>query len=107
MATLINHRAIDAVIHRNIRALKKTGVLTVRPGYKMTGGWITDRPAIVATVDKKIDGLKPSAMLPAEVNDLPVHVREATGLQRLRAADPSNYNLVVAHGRQEFRETSA
>src|SRR5262249_759565 len=34
----------------------------------------------------------------------PVDVREATGLQRLRAKDPVTHALVVAHGRPEFQE---
>lgn len=104
MATKINHGAIDKVIQRNIRSFRKPGVFTVRPGYKLTGGWITDKPAIVATVDKKLDGLTPNQKLPAEVEDVPVDVREATGMQRLRAADPAAHALMIAHGRNEFRE---
>jgi hypothetical protein len=62
----------------------------VRPGYELTEGWITDKPAIVATVDKKPDSLTPKQMLPAEVEDVPVDVRQAKGMQRLRAADPQH-----------------
>lgn len=104
MATPINRAAIDHVIGRNIRAFRKRGVYTVRPGYKFTGGWITDKPAIVVTVEKKLDKLVPRDRLPAEVEDIPVDVREATGLQRLRAHDPVAHALVVAHGRPEFHE---
>lgn len=104
MATTINHRAIDGIVRRNISALRKPGALTVRPGFKMTGGWITDKPAIVVTVDKKLDALKPSDKLPAEINDVPLDVREATGLQRLRAKNPTAHALVVAHGRSENKE---
>jgi len=96
--------AIDRVIQRNMRAFKKPGVLTVRPGLEMTGGWITSRRAIVVTVDKKLDGLSPSQMLPSELEDIPVDVREATGLQRLRQADPDAYQLAHAHMRPEYRE---
>ena len=104
MATKINGAAIDRVIRRHLKLFRKPGVLTLRPGYKMTGGWITDKPAIVATVDKKLKGLKPSQRLPADVEDVPVDVREATGLQRLRHADPDAYALAVAHARNEFKE---
>lgn len=102
MATKIDYSGIDKVIGRNIKSFKKPGVFTVRPGYKLTGGWVTDKPAIVATVDKKLDGLTPKERLPAEVEDVPVDVREATGMQRLRAADPAAYALMVAHERGEF-----
>jgi len=104
MATQLDEAAIDQVIRRNLGKFRKKGVYTVRPGYKFTGGWITDKPAIVATVDKKLDGLPPSQMLPAEVDDVPVDVREATGLQRLRAKSPLDHALVVTHGRREFVE---
>jgi phosphatidylserine/phosphatidylglycerophosphate/cardiolipin synthase-like enzyme len=104
MAAPINERAIDGVIQRHIRAFRKPGVLTVRPGYKMTGGWITDKPAIVATVNKKLDGLPPSQKLPAEIGDTAVDVREATSMQRLRAVNPAAHALVVAHGRGEIQE---
>jgi len=96
--------AIDRVIQRNMRAFKKPGVMTVRPGLEMTGGWITPRRAIVVTVDKKLDGLSPAQMLPSEVEDIPVDVREATGLQRLRDDDPDAYQLAHAHMRPEYQE---
>lgn len=104
MATKINHSAIDEVIRRNLEKFRRAGALTVRPGYKMTGGWITDKPAIVATVKQKIEGLSPRGRLPSEVEDIPVDVREATALQRLRQSDPASHSLVIAHGRNELNE---
>lgn len=104
MSTKINHKKIDDIIKRNVKLFDKAGVLTVRPGYKMTGGWITDKPAIVATVDKKLDGLDDEDKLPSEVEDYPVDVREATGLQRLRKSNLDSYDLVKAHGRAEYNE---
>ncbi|HWE75630.1 MAG TPA: phospholipase D-like domain-containing protein [Stellaceae bacterium] len=104
MATPINHAAINRVIRRNLLQFKKTGVMTVRPGYQISGGWITDKPAIVATVDRKLSGLPAAQRLPAEVDDVPVDVREATGMQRLRHTDPAAHALVVAHGRSEYNE---
>jgi len=104
MSTAINHPKIDDVIKRNLPLFNKPGALTVRPGYKMTGGWITDKPSIVVTVDKKLDGLTDEQKLPAEVEDIPVDVREATGLQRLRAKDPVNYLVAKAHIREDQQE---
>jgi PLD-like domain len=104
MATKLNGAAIDRVIRRNLKLFRKPGVLTLRPGYKMTGGWITDKPAIIATVDKKLKGLRPSQRLPVDVENVPVDVREATGLQRLRNADADAYALAVVHTRDEFKE---
>jgi phospholipase D-like protein len=106
MATQINRKAIDHVIRHNLARLRKPGVMTVRPGFKLTGGWITNKPAIVATVNRKLDGLPPSQMLPHEIDDIPVDVREATGLQRLRQVDPQAHSLIVAHGRNELHEPS-
>lgn len=104
MATKINYSAMDKVIRRNVKAFRKPGVFTVRPGYKFTGGWVTDKPAIVATVDKKLDGLPPNQKLPSEVEDVPVDVREATGLQRLRSLDPPAQTLMLSHARGQYRE---
>jgi phospholipase D-like protein len=104
MATRKSLAAIDRIVRRNLAKFRKPGVMTVRPGYKLTGGWITDRPAIVATVDRKLDGLPPEQMLPREVDDVAVDVREATGLQRLRDTDAKAHALVVSHGRNEFQE---
>lgn len=104
MATPVNRGAINRVIQKNLSKFRKPGVFTVRPGYAITGGWITDKPAIVATVDKKLDGLAPQQMLPAEVDNVSVDVREATGLQRLRHTDPEAHSLVVSHGRNENNE---
>lgn len=104
MSTAINHAKIDDIIKRNISLFNKPGALTVRPGYKLTGGWITDKPAIVVTVDKKLDGLTDDQKLPAEVEDVPVDVREATGLQRLRAKNPSEFTVAMAHIREDQQE---
>jgi hypothetical protein len=104
MAAKINRAAIDRVIRKNLGKLRKPGVMTVRPGFEMTGGLMTDKPAIVATVDKKVKGLPPKDLLPGEVDNVPVDVREATGLQRLRQSDPEAHQIVVSHGRKEFAE---
>jgi hypothetical protein len=104
VATKLNRGAIDRVIRKNIKKLRKPGALTARPGYKCTGGWITDKPAIVVTVERKVKRLAPREMLPAEVDGIAVDVREATGVQRLRAANPDAYSLAAAHMRLQYRE---
>ena len=104
MATPINDAAIDRLIQRHITQFRSKGVYTLRLGYKFTGGWITDKPAIVETVDKKLDGLTTRDRLPTEIEDVHVDVREATGLQRLRVQDPVQHALVTSHGRAEHHE---
>jgi PLD-like domain len=104
MSAPIPNRKIDNIIKRNLKLLRKPGVLTVRPGFMIAGNWITNKPAIVVTVDKKIAGLSAKSSLPAAIENVPVDVREATGLQRLRASSPEKFTLVQAHGRNEFKE---
>jgi hypothetical protein len=104
MSTPIPYKKIENVIRRNLKLFKKPGVLTIRPGYKITGNWITDKPAIVVTVDKKLKGLSGKHSLPAVVEEIPVDVRAATGLQKLREQSPEEYTLVQAHGRNEYKE---
>ncbi|MFI5161383.1 MAG: phospholipase D-like domain-containing protein [Sphingobacteriales bacterium] len=104
MSATIDHAKIDDVIKRNIPVFNKPGALTIRPGFKMSNGWITDKPSIVVTVDKKLDGLPDDNKLPTSVEGVPVDVREATGLQRLRAKDPASFQLAKVHVRDQNRE---
>jgi len=97
-------KKINGIIQRHMNLFRKPGVLTVRPGTKITGGWITDKPSIVVTVDKKLDGLDNKSKLPAEVEDVPTDVREATGMQRLRHADQASFGLAIKHSRSEDNE---
>ncbi len=101
MSTKLNQKKIDSVIQKNLKLLRKPGVMTARPGFKMTGGWITDKPAIVVTVDKKKKGLNNKQKLPAEINNISLDVREATGMQCLRAWWPEDFKLAMLHGRPE------
>ena len=50
---ILESKAIDQTIRKNLRKLSKPGVLTVRPGYEVTGDQLTGRQAIVATVHTK------------------------------------------------------
>ena len=94
---------IDRVIKANLPKLNKTGVLTVRPGFEITGDKLTGNPAVVATVHtKKAKSILPaSAVLPDKLGKYNVDVREASPHQRLRAFDPATAALAHATGRPE------
>jgi len=89
-------QAIDRVITRNLDELRKPGVLSVRPGYQVAGGWPTKKPAIVVTVDRKQDNLAPQDRLPETIEGYAVDVRQASALQKLRYANPALYTSVAA-----------
>jgi len=95
-------RSIDQIITRHLDELKKRGVLSVRPGYQVAGGWPTKKPAIVVIVNRKHDDLAPQDRLPETIEGVGVDVREATPLQRLRATNPTLYMGVAAAARPEL-----
>ena len=101
-----SEQGIDHTITRNIPRLAKYGVLTVRPGYEVTGHQLTGRRAIVATVytKKPLAELAPSEKLPDRIDGVPVDVREARPYQRLRAADPLAAELSQRYSRPEDAE---
>src|SRR6516164_7917610 len=102
-ARMINREfaKIDKVIQARWEQFRKPGVLSVRPGYKFTGGWITDKPAIVVTVEKKQDKVAPREKLPDKVGGFAVDVREATPLDRVRHTAPE-VHAALAMGRPEW-----
>ncbi|HTU97382.1 MAG TPA: phospholipase D-like domain-containing protein [Solirubrobacteraceae bacterium] len=81
----------SSVIAGHIAQLSKPGVLSLRPGYKVTGDWLTDTPAIVVTVEHKTSELPPSQLLPTEVGGVPVDVRQASPRKRTELADPAAF----------------
>jgi hypothetical protein len=95
--------AIDRVITQSLSQLRKPGVLSVRPGYQMAGGWLTKKPAIVVTVDRKTDDLAPEDRLPETISGYAVDVRQAGPLQRLRASNPQLYAAVAAQAPPELQ----
>jgi hypothetical protein len=97
-------RALDQVIQQHLDELKKPGVLSLRPGYQVAGGWPTKKPAIVVTVDHKRDDLSPQDRLPETIAGYSVDVREATPLQRLRATNPTLYASVAASASPELEQ---
>lgn len=94
---------IDKVIKANLPRFKKPGALTVRPGYKIRNQWITDKPAIVVTVAKKLAATPTQNAIPKTVGGYVTDVREATTLQKLRRRDPQRHAVLMATQRPEYR----
>src|SRR2546430_3134479 len=82
---------VSAVIDENMAAFDKPGVLSVRPGFKVTHDWLTNTPSIVVTVRHKVAHPPPGEMLPAEVGGVPVDVRQASPEKALELEDPQRY----------------
>jgi len=86
---------INAVIAANLAALQKPGVLAVRAGYKVVGGWPTRKPAIVVTVVQKSDAVPAQDRLPDKIGDVAVDVRQASPLKQLELDDPAGYEAIA------------
>ena len=69
---------VNAAIEKNMAAFDKPGVLSVRPGFKVTKDWLTNTKSIVVTVRHKVAHPPEGEMLPAEVGGVPVDVRQAS-----------------------------
>src|SRR6266566_5036603 len=82
---------VNAVIEKNMAAFDKPGVLSVRPGFKVTNDWLTNTPSIVVTVRHKVARPPEGEMLPAEVGGVPVDVRQASPEKALELEDPQKY----------------
>ena len=82
---------LDAVIEKNLSAFDRPGVLSVRPGFKVTNNWLTNTPAIVVTIRRKVAHPPEGEMLPAEVDGVPVDVRQASPEKALELEDPQKY----------------
>jgi hypothetical protein len=100
----LNEADIDKAIQDNLDAFKKPGVLTVRPGYKIKKGWITNRPAVVVTVRKKRAKVNAKEALPARVGRFATDVREANTWQKLRNRDPQEFAGLMTFHRAEFAQ---
>lgn len=96
-------KQIDGVIQQNLAALRKDGVLTVRPGYQVVGGWPTQKPAIVVTVRQKSDAVPAAQLLPEKLGGFAVDVRQASSIEKLRADDPVRFAAFAATARNEYR----
>ena len=102
--TTLTPAIIDRTIRQHLPKLRKPGVLTVRPGFQITGHQLTGKRAIVATVHTKASELPKNQLLPRAINTIPVDVREATPHQRLRAKDPAAAATAQAFGRPQDKE---
>ncbi len=92
---------IAQLISAHREKLDLPGVLSVRPGYQISGGWLTGQPAIVATVEQKT-AAPPGGLLPASLDGIPVDVRQASPRKRQAllqpAAEPQSAALDPASG---------
>jgi hypothetical protein len=82
---------LNAVIDRHLHAFDKPGVLSVRPGFKVTNGWLTSQRAIVVTVRRKVAQPPPDEALPTEVQGIPTDVRQASSGKREEIEHPEAY----------------
>jgi len=97
-----NHNDFKSLLAAHRQDLHQPGVLSVRPGYEVTNGWLTGRRAIVVTVAKKLESPPPGQALPDMVDTIPVDVREASPRKRQSLEDPQAYaqarRLAPDHG---------
>ena len=87
-------------IEQNLEALRKPGILAVRPGYRTAAGWPLGDPVVVALVGAK-KGEAAAYGLPSQVGGVPVEVREATPLERLKATRPAIHAELKERARPE------
>ena len=87
---MADQAAIQGIIDSHVEDLRKPGVLSVRAGYEVRGGWFTGREAIVATVKKK-GAMPPDAELPDQIDGVAVDVRQASDAKRQQLEDPLAY----------------
>ncbi len=93
---------VGRAIAQNLNALNKPGVLAVRPGYRIEGGWPVGDPIIVALVGAK-KGETASYGLPSQIGGVPVEIRVASPLGRLKATRPQTYAALAERTRIEQR----
>ena len=71
---------VNAVIEKNMAAFDKPGVLSVRPGFKVTKDWLTNTKSIVVTVRHKFGARpgRPERTHPAFTREVRQTVAKAT-----------------------------
>jgi hypothetical protein len=102
--TAATDAAIDRAIAAHPEAFRKPGVLSVRPGWKIKGGWPTSQRAIVAIVENKRPDVPAAAKVPAVVGGYPTDVRQATPKQLARVHNPELLARWKASEREHDRE---
>jgi hypothetical protein len=91
---------VAGVIQNNLGILQKPGILAVRPGYRLEAGWPVGDPVIVALVAAK-KGDAAAHGLPAQISGIPVEVREASSLERLKATRTEMFQELQSRTRVE------
>jgi PLD-like domain len=86
------------IIRAHAAELKKPGVASIRPGYRMQQGWPTKEPAIVVIISQDAG----DDSLPRTIQGIPVDVRRPTDVEELRFREPSTFSKLAAQ-RTEFR----
>jgi PLD-like domain len=82
-------RDITQLISAHLAELDRPGVLSVRPGYQISGGWLTGHPAVVVTVERKSSS-PAGGLLPASLDGVPVDVRQASPRKRQALVQPAS-----------------
>src|SRR5690242_18273074 len=91
VSTGVSTAGLENLITAHQTELQQPGVLSVRPGYEITDGWLTGRRAIVATVTEKLADPPAGQALPEQIDGVPVDVRQASPLKRLSLTDPDAF----------------
>ncbi|HEX3209410.1 MAG TPA: phospholipase D-like domain-containing protein [Geminicoccaceae bacterium] len=90
------------MLARDLNQFGRPGILSVRPGRLLRKGRITTTPAIVVNVQP--ERLREvAAALPKTVQGLPVDVRPAGVMKRMRSDDPARF-VALGAARHELRE---
>ncbi len=90
--TPVGSADIKAIIDSNLQAFDKPGVLSVRPGFKVTDDWLTSERSIVATVRHKVTSPPEGEMLPSEIEGISIDVRQASAAKREEIENPETYS---------------
>jgi PLD-like domain len=93
-------RVLEVVNANRTKLMAIPGVLNVRPGYRFKNGWITTEPVITVTVSEKkpLSAIREQDVIPAKVEGVPVDVRPASPLQKLRATGTSQHQAAALAG---------
>lgn len=91
---------VGQVIQQNLEVLGKPGILAARPGYHLDEGWPIGDPLIVALVGAK-KGEAGAYGLPSQIGGVPIEVREAAPLDRLKATQPAVHAALSERTRTE------
>lgn len=87
----LNAERIGSVIREHLDEFAVHGALSVRPGYLLADGWITDTPAIVVTAARDASLPAVRDALPAEVDGVPVDVRVASAAKERMLTEPAAF----------------